>query len=325
MGKSLALVFHKEENSAMFEKILIALKARYRLVSAAELEELLLQKKELKNFCHISFDDGDRSFYNIIFPLLKKHKVPVSLFVSPQIIISGNNYWFQEIIGYDEDILKNILAKQLQISVDLIKKYSCQSILKCLQVKQINNVIEHYLQHTKGEKKTSQNMSAGELIEVEASGWVTIGAHTISHPVLKNENDKNAAFEITESIKRLEILLGHPVKYFAYPNGRPDFDFDEREMNCLKENKISLAFSTELEHVTAYTNPLSIPRMGFARMGLSPSNPIVSFRLNIGKKWIDVKSISKPTEKEQRKKIKALLECLIISLTILQEQVVYLL
>ena len=307
MGKSLALVFHKEENSAMFEKILIALKARYRLVSAAELEELLFQKKELKNFCHISFDDGDRSFYNIIFPLLKKHKVPVSLFVSPQIIITGNNYWFQEIIGYDEDILKNILAEQLQISVDLIKKYSSQSIFKCLQVKQIYNVIEHYRQHTKEEKKTSQNMSADQLMEVEASGWVTIGAHTMNHPVLKSENDKNAAFEIAESIKRLEILLGHPVKYFAYPNGRPGFDFDEREMNCLKNNKISLAFSAELDHVTADTNPLSIPRMGFARMGLSPSNPLVSFRLNAGKKWIDVKSIGKPTEKEVREKIKMIL------------------
>ena len=71
MAKSVALVFHKEENGPLFEKILVALKARYSLVSAAELEDLLLKKKELKSVCHISFDDGYKSFYTVVFPKLK--------------------------------------------------------------------------------------------------------------------------------------------------------------------------------------------------------------------------------------------------------------
>ncbi|HMI78921.1 MAG TPA: hypothetical protein VK484_09005, partial [Ferruginibacter sp.] len=76
MGKSFVLIFHKEENGQLFEKIIIALKARYTLLSLEQLEELLISKKEIKNNCHISFDDGDRSFYNITFPLLKKHNIP---------------------------------------------------------------------------------------------------------------------------------------------------------------------------------------------------------------------------------------------------------
>ena len=150
-------------------------------------------------------------------------------------------------------------------------------------------------------------MNIEQLKEVEASGLVTVGAHTLNHPVLKNEDDESSAYEITESIKRLEVLLGHPVKYFAYPNGRPGIDFGEREMNYLRENKVSIAFSTEFDHLVAENNLLSIPRMGFAAMGLNPSNPLIVLRMNLGKRWFDVKSIGKPSEKKIRERISKLL------------------
>lgn len=307
MSKSLVLVFHKEENGHLFEKIIIALKARYSLLSAAALEELLVQKKVLKNICHISFDDGEKSFYNIIFPLLKKHQVPVSLFVSPDKISRGSNYWFQQMEGFDEQVLKNIIAQQLNISVDSVINFSAMSIFNCLPVKQIENIIEQYRQQTKCTIKSPQNINTDQLRELDASGLVTIGAHTINHPVLKNEDDESCHFEITESIKRLETLLGHPVKYFAYPNGRPGIDFSEREMKCLAAHKMAMAFSTELDHLNTETDPLSIPRMGFARMGLSPSNWLVGFRLNAGKKWINLKSIGSASEETERKSIKLIL------------------
>jgi peptidoglycan/xylan/chitin deacetylase (PgdA/CDA1 family) len=307
MGKSIVLVFHKEENGQLFEKIILALKARYELVSLIRLEELLLDKKGIKNICHISFDDGEKSFYNIIFPILKKHQIPVSLFVSPYIINTNSNFWFQEMEGYDEKTIKNILSQLLNISFDKMEKYSSSSILKCLPFSKIKRVAELYRQQTNCGKKSPKNMNADQLREVEASGLVTIGAHTLNHPVLKNEDDYTSCYEITESVKRLEALLDHPIKYFAYPNGRPGIDFGEREMNYLSGNKITMAFSTELGHLNYESNLLSIPRMGFARMGLPPSNPLIAFRLYLGKRWINIKSIGKPSEKKVREQIGKLL------------------
>ena len=43
MTKSLVLLFHKEDDGILFEKIVIALKARYKFVSVEELENLLLK------------------------------------------------------------------------------------------------------------------------------------------------------------------------------------------------------------------------------------------------------------------------------------------
>lgn len=307
MAKGLVLVFHKEEDSSLFEKIILALKARYSLVSADQLELLLKNKKNTANVCHITFDDGVASFYTVIFPLLKKHQVPVSLFVSPEMIKARDNFWFQEIEGYEEGILKNILVNEVNISPGKLAGFSCQTIFKCLPLNQIKNVIARYQQNTKCEKKAPQNISAAQLQEADASGLVAVGAHTINHPVLRNEDDENCRFEIAGSVKVLEKMLGHPVKYFAYPNGRPGIDFGEREMNYLKESGITMAFSTELDTLSAENNLLSIPRMGFARMGLAPSNPLIKFRLNLGKRWIDVRSIGKPTEKDTRDRLKGIL------------------
>ena len=307
MAKSIVLVFHKEDDGPLFEKIIVALKARYKLVSAAELKDLLVKKEEVKNICHISFDDGYKSFYTVIFPVLQKHKIPVSLFVSPQVIILDKNYWFQEMEGYNEALLKNIIAGRLNVSSDLLGRFSIMAIFKCLPANTINDIIVQYQQQTGTGIKASENISINQLKEMSSSGLITVGAHTINHPVLANETDSGCRYEIEGSIKQLESILGQPVKYFAYPNGRPGFDFDEREISYLKENKITLAFSTELAHISTNTNPLSIPRMGFARMGLSPSNPLIYFRLHLGKKWINLKAIGKASEKAMRRQIKTIM------------------
>jgi len=305
MGKSFVLYFHDEADEALFEKIILSLKSRYQLVSAVELEELLLGKTKLENICHITFDDGERSFYTVVFPILKKHQVPVSLFLSPEILTTGKNFWFQEIRGYDSTIVKDIIARQLQISKQKINKFSYQNILKSLTYAEISGIIHTYRQETNCPEKMSLNISLDEVHEIENSGLVTIGAHTLNHPILKNEDDKSCSAEIAESIKQFEELLQHPVKYFAYPNGRPHIDFGEREIRCLKQNNISMCFSTELDTLSADTNMLSIPRMGFARMGLSPSNPLIYFRLSLGRKWIDIKSVGRQSEKTIREKINA--------------------
>ncbi len=307
MGRPIVLVFHDEADGQLFERIIMALKTRYELVSLEQLEQLLLQKKDLQHICHISFDDGLRSFYDTNFPLLEKHRVPVSLFVSPLVISSNVNYWFQEAVGYDESIMKKIISQQLNVPVEKLRGIPFKPIFKCLPINTINRLLELYQEQTKCTKKAPLNMNAAQLRAVDASGFVTIGAHTLRHPILKNEDDHNSKHEIAESVKGLEAMLGHPVKYFAYPNGHPYMDFGEREIKYLQEENISLAFSSESDHLSTGANLLSLPRMGFARMGLSPSNRLVALRLNLGKRWIDIKSIGRPSEKKIRERVTVLL------------------
>jgi len=61
-------------------------------------------------------------------------------------------------------------------------------------------------------------MTCGELRQLAAAG-MTIGAHTVSHPVLSQMPPESAFAEIAESRMRLESALQQPVWAFAYPFG----------------------------------------------------------------------------------------------------------
>jgi len=130
-------------------------------------------------------------------------------------------------------------------------------------------------------------MDKTQLQELHKSGLVSIGAHTLNHPILKNETDEVANKEIKSSIKGLSEILGEKVKYFAYPNGTPDLDFSEREQEWLKSLDIKLAFSTENRSFNRKDNPLSIPRNGISR----GSCTFVKLKLLSGSKWTVLKRL----------------------------------
>jgi peptidoglycan/xylan/chitin deacetylase (PgdA/CDA1 family) len=61
-------------------------------------------------------------------------------------------------------------------------------------------------------------LNASELGDLASAG-MTIGAHTMSHPMLSQCPRETAAAEIAQSRTALENVLGNPVWAFAYPFG----------------------------------------------------------------------------------------------------------
>lgn len=75
-----------------------------------------------------------------------------------------------------------------------------------------------------GDKKSAHpKMDWSTLQMLDKEGLVTIASHTLSHPddmaKLPLETQDR---ELTEAKSLLEEQLGHPVPYFAYPNGKGD-------------------------------------------------------------------------------------------------------
>jgi peptidoglycan/xylan/chitin deacetylase (PgdA/CDA1 family) len=100
-------------------------------------------------------------------------------------------------------------------------------------------------------------MTEEEVKALVADGLMTIGAHTVTHPVLSALEPAACGHEITGSKLACESLLDTPVVSFAYPYG--DFDANVREE--VRRAGFALACSTQRAPVTIMSDILALPRI----------------------------------------------------------------
>ncbi len=104
-------------------------------------------------------------------------------------------------------------------------------------------------------------MTEEELVELEDQGHI-VGAHTLNHPILSLESPQVARCEIEEDIKLLSSILNNKVQAFAYPNGKPNKDYENEHLKILQQLEIDYAVSTAPGYFEAGSDPLQIPRFG---------------------------------------------------------------
>lgn len=286
--------FHAVHDVKWIDNVLKLLKTNYTMVSINEIKDFYYEGKRLKNACHITFDDGDKSFYNNVFPLLKKYNIPASIFISPKITIEGGNFWFQEIRGYNVEKLYKIIGEHIKNDKEEFIRTPIGAIMRSFTINQIWSIIHVYQSKTKTQRKPDMNMNAANILELHHSGLVSIGAHTINHPILKNETYEIAHDEIINSLNGLNLLIQEQVNYFAFPNGIPDVDFSQREINILRDVGVKLAFSTENKTIIQRDNPLSVPRNGISK----GSKAFILVKLMIGKNWDLLRNLIKDEDEK---------------------------
>ena len=87
-----------------------------------------------------------------------------------------------------------------------------------------------------------------------------IGAHTVSHPILATLDRATAFHEIAESKRTLEDIVDERVSLFAYPNGKPQTDYNAESVAVVRELGFDAAFSTYWAVATAKTDVFQVPR-----------------------------------------------------------------
>lgn len=102
-----------------------------------------------------------------------------------------------------------------------------------------------------------------ELKKLTDAG-MTIGAHTLSHPVLSLCVDEEARREIQQSKLDIENVLGRPIWAFAYPFGN-SATMGDREVRLAQQASFSCAF-LNVEHWGAgASDPFAITRTHVSR------------------------------------------------------------
>ena len=118
-----------------------------------------------------------------------------------------------------------------------------------------------------------------DMIQAMDRAGIEIASHTVDHADLARAGEPYVTYEVVESKRWLENLLGHPVVDFAYPSGK----FDPADERILEQAGYSTAV-TELEstyHTWATRYAWSRTRVGggltladFIK-GLGPVEPYV--------------------------------------------------
>jgi peptidoglycan/xylan/chitin deacetylase (PgdA/CDA1 family) len=117
-------------------------------------------------------------------------------------------------------------------------------------------------------------MTVAELRELAASG-MTIGAHTMTHPVLALAPADVAQEEITECRKRLEAVLGKNVWAFAYPFG-----------DAASVNSENLEMAREAGYLAAFMNfggglGADLPRYAIPRVHVTADMELPEFEAHV--------------------------------------------
>jgi peptidoglycan/xylan/chitin deacetylase (PgdA/CDA1 family) len=92
------------------------------------------------------------------------------------------------------------------------------------------------------------------------SSVATIGAHTVTHPILARVDDATARREIADARDALEGLVRQPVRLFAYPNGRPDRDYRGVHVRLARELGFAAAVTTSRGAARCGDSLFELPR-----------------------------------------------------------------
>lgn len=297
MRKSVVIMFHSTNSSIWLDGVLKYLKENYTVVSIKELYDSFQQPNK-RGLCYLTVDDGHKSFYRVFYPLIKKYNMPATLFVSPSVIRNNTNYWFQDVDDLPDSLLEDVLMEMFCISKQVFKKHHAKKVIKLLRISEIKEII-HRCREKVSKPMISHNVNLDQLFEMKSSGLVNIGAHTQNHPILANESYVDAEWEISSSIRELSEILNEHIHFFAYPNGTPELDFGEREKMILRENRIKLAFSTKISHLSTNDDPMELPRIG-----LTYGNQLfIRTKLRAGAAWGRVKNIRAKAAKKDRTRL----------------------
>jgi peptidoglycan/xylan/chitin deacetylase (PgdA/CDA1 family) len=263
----------------------------YYPVSADELLAAVDGQHELpRGAVALTFDDGYRDFQDVAWPVLKKYHAPAILFV-PTAHVGGSAgpFWW--------DALWQILSTTAQHSVRLpdgqrvalsdrahqLKAWAIFDVhLKRLSPSARRAVVGGLGDQLGVEPQAGSNhLNWSELRQLARDG-VAIAAHSQTHELLDQIDDRALQTEIAGSRDDLIRELGTAPPIFAYPNGNAN----DRVVRAVKAAGFHAAFSVRRgASRLARENPFMLRRdhgaLGPARLAFALLGPVAAFRTRV--------------------------------------------
>ena len=273
-----------------FAEHLEHLRRHYRPISLRALGQALVNGRVPRKAVVVTFDDGYADNLWNARPLLERHNVPATVFVTSGYVgrdrelpsdalqrcllqpgtlpdsltleIEGKTYSWQMSDSKDNTGAWNVTMendptprhryyRELHRLLRPLNDASRQVVLEALA---------NWASCPTNSRPDRRALNADEIRMLSEDGLVEIGAHGISHLVLGAQPPEVQWKEISESKQHLEDVLGRPVTSFSYPYGGPD-DVSEQTIDLVKEAGFEVACANVTAPVTARSDLFWLPRV----------------------------------------------------------------
>ena len=255
IGDGLASIYDRglwSATSDAFAEQLRFLKRHVDIISPSDLPRALAEKRG--RYAIVTFDDGYRDNYDVALPILKREGVAATFFVASGYIDSPSLPWWDEIAWMVRTSQRRglELAPWLDAPLPFDEPHREMAILallrgyKAMPAENTSRYLEAIAAAAGIERRADHAndqlwMTWDMLREMKAAG-MTIGGHSVSHPVLSRMSPQQQRHEILECGRRLADELGEPMQCFSYPVGNTSA-FDAATRDSLREAGVSCAFS----------------------------------------------------------------------------------
>ncbi len=208
-------------------------RARVDVISLDEMHRRLIAGDFSRRFVCLTFDDGYRDNLEYAYPILKEAGLPFAVYVPTSFPDRIGELWWL--------VLEAVIAKNDRIGMVIDGKnrtFDCRTLA---EKRALYDEFYWWLRRreTEAEMRAILRdlaacyhvdvaafckdlcMSWEEIAELAADPLVTIGAHTVNHPMLAKLPDKTVRAEMDMSRAVIEAALGIRPAHLSYPYGDP--------------------------------------------------------------------------------------------------------
>ncbi|BCL83386.1 polysaccharide deacetylase family protein [Ktedonobacteria bacterium brp13] len=284
------LNYHTAQGGNLLQHILY-LRRHYRIMHVeAALAELYAQegplalttnesneaKKDHRTRLVLTFDDGYIDNYRYARELARDYCVPMTVYLIPGYLESGQRFWWfeGESMGHRARVRQAILdGRSFNLTNDEGRSAVAQLIDDRVRFAKSVAKREDFLAQASALLDLSPDaderdhdgerlpMRWEHVLEMDAEGWVSFGAHTMHHPILSYITDvAEMRREVSQCKEVLEQRLGHPVRSFAYPLGQAQH-IDAVVIQAVKDAGYRWALTTTYGVNTPETDPYRLKRV----------------------------------------------------------------
>jgi peptidoglycan/xylan/chitin deacetylase (PgdA/CDA1 family) len=260
-------LFPEEVNAAEFDCQMATLSDCFHVLPLDEAVSRLRENSLPPAAAAITFDDGYADNYEVALPILQRHKLSATFFISSG-FLDGGRMWNDTVIEAlrrargDELDLCSLGVGVCDLSTPRARGRSAESLLhrlKHLDFGARSQMVERIAERVAAPLPDDLMMTSAQVRELHAAG-MGIGGHTVQHPILARLKLPHARTEIAEGRARLQEIIRAPVSLFAYPNGKPHQDYNAQHVQIAKQLGFSAAFSTAWGVAHSASDFFQLPR-----------------------------------------------------------------